>query len=326
MDGNNQLDYGVINLHIVSLVVNKSAIALVPITVAPGEAPVIAQKPTVVNSTDERSSAILLGIIDLAESISKSSPSSHVVVFVHSSVSRRKIVAAGTDFGAIRFAVQSEFGNNEAVFAVAAEEDRRLNPESYQGVDIPTTGVLQTITNAHSVQHAVESLTPVIVATDGSVNRSYAGGSWGWVADNGEFGYGTLKAASGSLVCELSGVEGMLGTIKTISPLVVLVDSKIALRLIENPDSMKDSHAVGTSCRTIARRIKKKVDSEASRGRPVVFRWVKAHNGNVLNEGADRLARNARLASSFSTTAETTDGIARAIAEETVASHKSSPR
>lgn len=323
MDGNNQQLYGVVSLHIVSLAVDKSAIALVPVIVVPKQEPFLLHDPHICDSTDERSSTVLLAMIDIAEDVSKRYPSTEVVVYIHSSVSRRKIVAAGTDFGLLRFAVQSEFVQNDDVINIVSEVDRRLNPGLYEATEAPvTTGAIQTISNAHTLHNAVASLNPVTVATDGSVHRSYAGGSWGWVADNGEFGYGVLKSADGSLICELSGVEGMLRSMKASNPLIVLVDSKIALRLIDNPDSMKDSSAVSSSCRAIARRIKKKVLDDAERNRPITFRWVKAHNGDVLNEGADRLARNARLASSFSTTGDMTESIAKNIADETVALHK----
>lgn len=135
----------------------------------------------------------------------------------------------------------------------------------------------------------------IIVATDGSVRRHSSG--FGWLTGDGRYGLRGGRALGKGrkmavLLAELRAIDDAL---QALHPhrLTVLSDSTDAIALIEQWRAGRDSlpagfpHSVaGTPSPLLAMRER----IHDSRGR-LRCRWVKAHCGDPLNEGADALAR-----------------------------------
>jgi ribonuclease HI len=133
------------------------------------------------------------------------------------------------------------------------------------------------------------------VATDGSVRGRHTG--YGWLASDGRYRLsgsakpGSLRRREAVLLVELNAIEDAVRSLPG-HPLVVLTDSKTARTLVcawmdghpVNPPGFRDSaleqHPLFDMRNTI----------HANRDR-LACQWVKGHRGDLLNEGADALAR-----------------------------------
>jgi ribonuclease HI len=128
------------------------------------------------------------------------------------------------------------------------------------------------------------------VGTDGSFhNARNGGGTYAWLASDGRHAYGEVPDGEDIETCELYAILNLLTSIKRKEDIRILVDSKPALRILNTEDSKSTA---SKSSRAVARQIR----FHLGKCENVTFGWVKGHNGNPLNDGADRLSRNARIA------------------------------
>ncbi|XAS68414.1 RNase H family protein [Micrococcaceae bacterium Sec5.7] len=91
-------------------------------------------------------------------------------------------------------------------------------------------------------------------------------------------------------------------------------DSCAALRLLRTVGACRQPAACTTNQIKLARRI-----LEESGHIPVQFRWVKGHQGNEMNEAADRLAVLARHNREFGVTNEVGKRMFRDLRDQLVA-------
>jgi ribonuclease HI len=128
------------------------------------------------------------------------------------------------------------------------------------------------------------------VGTDGSFhNARNGGGTYAWLASDGRHAYGEVPDGEDIETCELYAILNLLTNIKRKEDIRILVDSRAALRILNTEDSKSTA---SKSSRAVARQIR----FHLGKCENVTFGWVKGHNGNPLNDGADRLSRNARIA------------------------------
>jgi ribonuclease HI len=162
---------------------------------------------------------------------------------------------------------------------------------------------------------------PVIAATDGSSgfrgrrNTRMVSG-WGWITNTGTHGSGHIDGGS-VLAAELYAIRALLESTRTDTRLIVLSDSKDALRIVEALQHGESPTAftftgVGKALSTLRRLQALLTD------RDVTFQWVRSHSGHALNEGADRLAVHARRAAQCELAKDTHDALIRQIVEETL--------
>lgn len=139
---------------------------------------------------------------------------------------------------------------------------------------------------------------PLIVATDGSAKGSALG--WGWAAANGQTGSGGATmprrtvGVDAPLMAELRGIEAAIRALPG-RRLHLLVDSRAARCLVQRwLDGSQES-----PCKALSDLM----DVVHSQRRRLEVEWVRAHQGNVLNERADLLARQGRTSSTARTAA-----------------------
>lgn len=282
-------NYGLIRLHIDSCIENDTCYIAAVLEDYSGLVTYsTVDFPVAKNDT----AAIAAKIVDICMDVSASHPQTQIDALVYSPGARKNILEIGSQFGYVRFALRSELdreiGGGAAVTAITSEWS--------------TENALPKVID--------DSIT--YVATDGSLNKFFAGGSYGWISSDGEFGYGTVSTAESVLLCELLAIKEMLHSMKRKNNIRILVDNRLAIKISRNPESMGDSKLVSARAKRIAHSI---ADVIATRSN-VEFRWIKSHNGHPLNEGADRLARNARLASSFDQDSVTVKNIAQSISKD----------
>lgn len=146
-------------------------------------------------------------------------------------------------------------------------------------------------------------LKPLIVATDGSVRGGHTG--YGWLASDGQYGlHGSAhtKKAIGpevALVAELRAIDDAVRMLPH-RQLTVLSDSKLAITMVsrwmDGDDVLPEGYTTTNRPRgQMAGLVKAQNRMRFQRDR-LSFHWVQGHNGQLLNEGADALAR---LASRF---------------------------
>jgi ribonuclease HI len=233
-------------------------------------------------------------IVDTCMKVASNNPQAPIEALVYNSGPRKNILAIGSEFGHVRFALQSELNKSSAGGQIVTEKTHSW-----------------VVGTPEVVQEDSGSEPMTFVATDGSLNKFYAGGSYGWISSDGEFGYGGVVRGESSLICELIAIKEMLSSMKRDN-VRVLVDNRLAIKISREPDSMGDSKLVSKRALTLARSIADLVKKRKN----VEFRWIKGHSGHPLNEGADRLARNARLAQSFDQDSTTVSQIAQTIADD----------
>jgi ribonuclease HI len=143
-------------------------------------------------------------------------------------------------------------------------------------------------------------LSPLTVATDGSVRGSVTG--FGWLASDGQFemlGFRHRRKQVGTKVVLISELRAIGDAVRKLRyrPLTLVSDSKCAIWMVTQwmngddvlPDGYSTERADGKPAGLVtAQRL-----IYAQRGR-ITPLWVKGHQGEPLNEGVDALARLAR--------------------------------
>lgn len=241
---------------------------------------------------DKENSGIPARIVDVCMKVAAANPGSSIEALVYPGAPRKSILAIGSQFGSVRFALRSE-----------------LDRESAGGKLVTDAVAVWSLSHAPK---PVEDNGVTFVATDGSLNKFFAGGSYGWISSYGEFGFGAVSTAESVLLCELLAIKEMLTSMKRKKNVRILVDNRLAIKISRDPDSMDHSKMVSARAKRIAREICEIVSKREN----VEFRWVRGHSGHPLNEGADRLARNARLSQSFDQDTTTMKQIAKSIADD----------
>ena len=150
----------------------------------------------------------------------------------------------------------------------------------------------------------------ITAATDGSHRINTSSGGWGYATDAGQYGCGRCKT-SNSLVAELVAIYRLLLDVHPSNPLIILTDSRGAICAIQSAYDLEAPEGISRKARNLAIGIANHMD-----GRHVEFQWVKSHNGDPLNEFADRLAVHGRRAYDSQLTKEESRVITQHIGEE----------
>ena len=123
------------------------------------------------------------------------------------------------------------------------------------------------------------------IATDGAHNPVLGVSTWAWVDHTGRHRSGTVPHhyPANPLSAELCAIDDALTHAPTHCPVVVLVDSKDALRVIHRSKPPHKRH------RSLLARIRRSLDARPPQTRAEVT-YVQGHSGHPLNEAADQLA------------------------------------
>lgn len=137
-------------------------------------------------------------------------------------------------------------------------------------------------------QHAPppQPQTRLIASVDGSYSHYSKAAGWGVIRSDGKFFVGSSERSSGALYAELRAIELAVSRTPRGQHLLVRSDSRGAIHAVTQSERLSrlDKHTART-----VRRIRDKMSR-----RHVEFEWVRGHAGDILNEGADRLAVSAR--------------------------------
>ena len=136
----------------------------------------------------------------------------------------------------------------------------------------------------------------ITVATDGSVRRRHAG--LGWLSDSGAFGLAGYRSSSKRygrdpvLVAELCAIADAVGGLPR-RKLTVLTDSRAAIEIVNRWKRGDEVMPAGYPTKEPGSKwnlhdLQRRIFVERHR---IELRWVRAHCGEPLNEGADALAR-----------------------------------
>lgn len=181
-----------------------------------------------------------------------------LAVYVMHTPLRRQLIELGA-VGRFRFAVASEYAAGEEV-RVAVNEALRA-----------TVAELEPPPKLEVAR--------VVVACDGSANRS--GAAAAWVSDQGRFSGRRLPGADIN-EAELTAVADALAALSDETSVIVLSDSRVALAVIAG-----ERPAAGRAATIALARIR----HHEQRLRRTRFVWTKAHRDPGLHDAADRLAR-----------------------------------
>jgi ribonuclease HI len=143
-------------------------------------------------------------------------------------------------------------------------------------------------------------VSPLTVATDGSVRGSFTG--FGWLASDGRFGllgFRHSKRQVGAKVVLISELRAIGDAVRKLPlrPLTLISDSKSAIRMVTQWMDGEDVLPFGYTTErddgepaglVIARHL---IYLQRDR---LTLHWFRGHQGEPLNEGADALARLAR--------------------------------
>lgn len=157
----------------------------------------------------------------------------------------------------------------------------------------------------------------LVVATDGSAKRTSTNNTagFGWIAEDGRHGQGRINGSV--LAAELAAIENLLAHLPAKRDLTVLVDSRSALNVVHQLQR-------GVAAPTGAKGVPENLLHGVAKGlvkyahHTVQFKWVRAHSGHVLNEGADRLAVQARRGKSLRVPADVQAMTRERIVQETM--------
>lgn len=154
----------------------------------------------------------------------------------------------------------------------------------------------------------------VLVVKDGQITRAH---NEAYIAGSRKVGVCEGELSAIKLAVDLwLGDRKRFGSLG-VRKLIVRTDSQHALEQISRQSEAKASPNSGTPWTLKARIAKEIINS--TRGLGVEFQWVKAHNGDPLNDGADRLALAARRAAEAGLATTTAREISARIVADTAA-------
>ncbi len=169
------------------------------------------------------------------------------------------------------------------------EGEQRLLTKAMRSLDAP-------------VELRPRTLSPLVVATDGSAHRGNMG--WGWLAEDGQHDLGSQTPAR--TTCRpttmpvLAELRAICAAIQALSDrrLVIRTDCQRAIRLVADWSAGRDKVPAGYQANAQTSAAKGGVDwmqqVVRANAHRVQLEWVRGHAGDPLNEGADSLAKLAR--------------------------------
>lgn len=135
---------------------------------------------------------------------------------------------------------------------------------------------------------------PLLIATDASVRHNRKGAGIAYITSTGEYQQDYVTTTTDISALELAAVLLAVSGAKEKS-LVILCDNQNVVRWLNGVSQPTNRRRMNLLARI----------EERTQGREVQFQWVRAHQGHVLNETADRLAVAARRNVEAGVSAET---------------------
>ena len=207
---------------------------------------------------------------------------------------------------------RNELTNHGQMFglvSVAQRESINFDHDTYQHIRQDLRSTLAQLTGDTIVSAPRTLLT---AASDGGYHAQYGGGGYGWIRDDGKYGYGKAHGATTALEAELSAMLNLVKHAPTTRDLLVLVDSRNAIDVVNFEGVTSRGADISSRALSLVERI---VWFRVNRVN-FQLQWVKGHNGHPLNDAADRLARLSRQSTDFGTPPATVRLIARGIADD----------
>lgn len=156
--------------------------------------------------------------------------------------------------------------------------------------------------------------THLLVATDGSVDRGHRGAGAGWVTSWGAFGCSQVDTAD-ILLAELEAIASALENVpRVVTRVSVRSDSRSAIAIVVQVLQVGPTAGpirIPARGHSAAIRI-----AEAARRFQIRMDWVRAHQGDPMNETADRLAVLARRSIRAALTPDAVSAMANGIVED----------
>ena len=173
---------------------------------------------------------------------------------------------------------------------LATTADARLSNKATQAASrANSTTIHASAAAARLALHQPTGERRTIIATDASIVPGKAGAGIAVVASDGTVWQDRLPGTSDITWAEMNAIDAAI-THHSGGDVLVLSDSQGAV-----------AFANGTAIPAQGRMRRLAARIEAQRdGRDIEIRWVRAHNGHVLNEAADAMARQAREATTTS--------------------------
>lgn len=152
------------------------------------------------------------------------------------------------------------------------------------------------------------------VATDGSVQRGRRGAGAGWVNSWGGYGHAPVDT-SDIVVAEVVAIGNALADLpRGVTRVTVRVDSREAIAIAtQGLKHGATSGAVRVPAKAHAAVVR---IHDTGKKVPVDLKWVRSHNGDLMNETADRLAVMARRTAQARLAAEVVDEMAGRIMDD----------